>query len=39
MEVTQEIAMVVRVKVNQKHSIEMLKKLEKAYACSDTRQW
>lgn len=39
MEVTQEIAMVVRAKVNQSHSKEMLKRTEKTYAFTDTRQW
>lgn len=31
--------MVVRVKVNQNHSGEMLKTPAKADECSDTRQW
>lgn len=37
MEVTQEIAMMVG--VSQSHSGEMLKRPEKANACSDTMQW
>lgn len=39
MKVTQEIAMVVRVKVNQSHSREMLKRPEKTDECTDNKQW